>query len=487
MGAAAGPLEYREADKVFAGPMAAAFTFDGKPLRYSSLLAPIREVQKEGNEQAGGERYAAVAAAKQAASPVRESPRLQQQQLQRKQSAVQLSAAPQADGFQREAAAPQADGFQPDQLQLWVQLDAFVDRAILDDYLSREGKQQGLDVSAFAATGTVHSFVSTSAIVHDREERVLESTLKGEIPVKLPLRFPRDLDLIEQLRVNRGLRRKAVAAREAAKTAVTAPASAVAATVDSEEATSHLITAWAEHTGGIPYFVNASAATGFSVVLPGGRTLLPAQTMVDTACLERLVGAQWVKDAGISTEQLPAARYLMFADGRISKVTRVARKLVTILKAGTPEELVCPAEDFLVTEGLDSLCQITFGAKQQHDVGSGAVDRFTRTMSYRPFLASKGDSRTQATVPVRCWKQEGAPAAMAGVREISPALAARLTAAAGVAAATVADPVTTASEDAGQGPSGSHPNRAAGGKGANWNFSAAHGYQQQYCRQHSTT
>jgi hypothetical protein len=140
--------------------------------------------------------------------------------------------------------------------------------------------------------------------------------------------------------------------------------------------------------------------------------------MIDTACHDRIIGADWAKSIGAKMDVLEKPRYVMTADGDIKPITKVIKNLTTVLKAGTSLELRS-TNDFLVMEGLDSLCQITMGSKQQHRSGSGAVDRFLRTFSYRPHLAACGDRNTIAQVPVRCWLQQSHLAPVAVLSEVA--------------------------------------------------------------------
>jgi hypothetical protein len=107
-------------------------------------------------------------------------------------------------------------------------LDACFDQTILQTLYARDAKDQGLDMSAFAAAlPLLHSFHSASAIARTREQQALQQLHTGSIPVAAFLKLPRDQDLVDQLRLNGGLRSKAAMVVKAPSPTPASPAAAV--------------------------------------------------------------------------------------------------------------------------------------------------------------------------------------------------------------------------------------------------------------------
>jgi len=312
------------------------------------------------------------------------------------------------------------------------------DEDILAALVEREqaaGKGRGAAVAA-AAVG-LRSFTPANQRLQQQQAN---EWAKGRLLVTVEVWFPRDKDLLDQLAARTGVAAKLIAADGHEGREVEGSSSGQGIAVSSEavgaaavfgptvsdyvaalpEADRHKYHQWAASEGGLITFSNNSFAEGVSLQTPDGRWFLPARGFYDSGCQAPLMHRGFGLAMGIREEPLPEPRYLIKADGKRIMVDKQFKGVKVCLKRGTAEEVSSVLNFLSMPEG-GSLYNFVFCTLIDHQVGSMGVDRVERCFRYRPFYATKGDQRTVAKIPVKCWRtlQSGAAAASMAWREVS--------------------------------------------------------------------
>jgi hypothetical protein len=239
---------------------------------------------------------------------------------------------------------------------------------------------------------------------------------EGKVLAKVTLLFPRDADLLQQLLARNALVRCALQEAGPALAVAAAESPLPAVMAELPMAVRELHARWRQHEGGLVFFVNASAATGVSLVTQDGRWFLCSGVMMDSACTQPVMSKAYGIAMGARPVDVPAMQ-LRMANGEVCRVTQQFKDIRVVLAKGTDHEASCVL-DFWCVPGLESLADVILPTVADHLFAGAGVDRVLQRYRYRPHFASEG-SLAVAELPVVCHQ---APVARAVVAPLVVAL-----------------------------------------------------------------
>jgi hypothetical protein len=303
------------------------------------------------------------------------------------------------------------------------------DEDILTALLEREtAANRGAVTSAVGAVG-LRSF----APAHQRmEQQQVQQLLLGRVVLGVDLQLPRDTDLLQQLVARAGVTAGVLARMGQGSGAEASVASSMGvAAVGVEQVRDRIVALpaeereqfleWQGHEGSLVYFTNASFAEGAGLRTADDRCFLPLMFLLDSGCQPAIMDAKYGISMGLRAVDLSEPRYLMKADGKLVKVSKVFENVEVVLKKGTADEMSM-FFNFISMPEAEGLYQVAYGALADHQAGGMGVDRVDQVYRYRPRYASHGDKHTVAEIPVKCFKapaQAHQAAAVVAWREVS--------------------------------------------------------------------
>jgi hypothetical protein len=312
------------------------------------------------------------------------------------------------------------------------------DQDILDELVARQGGSADAAAGAAAAAVPFHSFTARTI-----QRTQAEGWLDGRLLVWLDVCLPRDKDLLEQLLARSAVIAEALQAKQtssgkrvswaddqagedASEESGGAAAGISPALIDGSELAAKLAAVspedrerylqWQSQEGGLPFFLNAAAVLGVSLVTPDGRCFLPTHLLIDSGCEVPLMDRLYGLGLGLRERTLSKPIRLRMANGELKEASRIFEGLTVTLKKGTADEVSCKLNFFSV-DGLDHLAQAIYPTVADHQLGGMGVDRVFRTYRFRPRYATDIDP-TVAEVPVRCWRDPVSKAVAAPARPI---------------------------------------------------------------------
>jgi hypothetical protein len=233
------------------------------------------------------------------------------------------------------------------------------------------------------------------------------------------LEWPRDEDLLRELRARAGVVASTMLEQQQRQPEERAAAGAAAAgSCSSSSSSSHqqpdleLYKQWKEQEGGLIYFRNTRVEEGLSLELQDGREFLPGRVMLDLGCNVPLLSTFYGTCMGLKEVPLEQARRLIRADGKLATVTKQFPNIRVRLAARTPWE-TSYLLNFYSMPDADSLYQACIPTTFDHRVAALGVDRVRQLYCWRPRYAEHMDLDTVASVPVRCLGNSGGAGATA--------------------------------------------------------------------------